>query len=112
MRGLIVILFALTLLACEQISTNEPEIRPKNVPPTAFWVGGSDGGVYARINESNGNFFAEIDYDSTGEIWYEGGFSYTGHDKFDLTNPSSYAAWDGDTLYLVNGQRLIAKSAK
>lgn len=112
MKGLIVTLLALTLLACEPVSTYEPSVRPDNVPTSALWVGGPDGGVYAKISESKGSYSGTIYFDSTGEVWYEGSFTYTGQDKFDVTEGSSYSAWDGDILYLVNGQQLISSSAE
>ena len=101
------LLLIFSLFACDQVSSFEP-VRPDNVPVTSVWVGGSDGGVFANINENNGNYFGVIYFDGTGEIWYEGEFEYTGKEPFNVNSKASYSAWDGEKFHLNNGQELAS----
>lgn len=100
------------LLACEPISTYEPESRPNGIPISALWVGGPDGGVYVTMQVVDGDYSGTIYFDSTGEVWYEGRFRYSGNTPFDASEASNYTAWDGDTLYLANGQQLDSLAYK
>lgn len=106
MKLLFTFVLMFLLLACEPVSTYEPEARPNGIPASALWVGGPDGGVYVRMQVVDGNYSGTIYFDSTGEVWYEGRFIYSGNTPFDVSEVSTYSAWDGDTLYLVNGQKL------
>lgn len=105
-------LFILVSLGCE---SQEPVViepdKPSSVPSEAIWVGGVDGGVFVLIKESespeNGEYWGEIYYVS-------GNVSYKGYLKahpenlshMDFNSRESYQGWDGDTLYLLEGEYL------
>lgn len=110
MKWLMVTFFSIFLLACEPVTSYEPEVRPDNVSDSAIWVGGPDGGVYAVVRLSNNKYSGTVYYES-GDIWYEGSFVYSGKEFFDVDDKTIYSAWDGDILYLVNGHQLIATNA-
>jgi len=107
MKWLMITLFSIFLLACEPITSYEPEVRPDNISASAIWVGGPDGGVYTVVKLLNDEYSGTVFYES-GDIWYEGSFVYTGKELFDVSDKTLYSAWDGDILYLVNGDKLIA----
>jgi len=109
MKWLMITFFSIFLLACEPVTSYESEVRPGNVSDSAIWVGGPDGGVYTAVKLLNGGYFGTVFYES-GDIWYEGSFVYTGTAFFDVSDKALYSAWDGDILYLVNGDKLIAEN--
>ena len=102
----IVILF---LFACQPATSYEPELRPESVPVSALWVGGADGGVYVDISLDAENYSGTIYTDSTGDVWYSGSFIYSGTAEFDVNAAGSYTGWDGEMLYLANGEYLKAE---
>jgi hypothetical protein len=55
--------------------------------------------------------FLSLYFDANGDIWYQGEFQYTGDSSFDTGDNLSYTGWDGDFLYLANGEKLIAVDA-
>jgi hypothetical protein len=112
MKWLLPFLLLFSLIACEKVVTHEPDSRPSNIPQSALWIGGSDGGVYALIQLTENTYTGTIYYDSTGDVWYEGEFIYTGKSSFNLTDHNNYSAWDGDVLHLTNGHKLISRSSE
>ncbi len=111
MKWLIATVLSFCLLACEPVTSYEPESRPDKVPVSAIWIGGPDGGVYALVRSEKRKYSGIVYYENSGDIWYEGDFTYTGEQPFDVTEQSLYSAWDGDVLYLVNGEQLVADHA-
>lgn len=109
MKNIISGLALLLLFACQPVTSSEPEIRPEPVPVTALWVGGADGGVYVDINHDAGNYSGTVYTDSSGDIWYRGSFTYSGTAEFDVKAATSYTGWDGEMLYLANGEHLQAE---
>lgn len=99
----------LILFGCQPVTSSEPEIRPEPVPVTALWVGGADGGVYVEINRNANSYSGKVYTDSTGDIWYSGSFTYSGTAEFDVKAATSYTGWDGEMLYLANGEYLQAE---
>lgn len=109
MRVLLVLLLVFSLVACDSTDTYGPKIKPSNIPDTAFWVGGADGGAYIEIKpnkEVRNKYYAKIYFDSTGEIWYEGWLIYSGKETLNINDKNIYSLWDGDTLYLVDNKFL------
>ncbi len=107
MKLLLLLMLVVSLFGCDNPEIN---IKPKGVPDTAFWVGGSDGGVYINIKQNKkikNKFYTEIYFDSTGEIWYEGWLYYSGDKSLNIKDKSIYSFWDGDILYLVNNETLV-----
>ena len=104
----------LAISSCElQEATVAPPVKPAAVPEQAFWIGGHEGGVFILISKQQGAdaYFGTVYFDTSGEVWYQGEFQYTGDAPFEVTSRSSYTGWDGDFLFLANGQRLIAVGA-
>jgi hypothetical protein len=106
---------AVTVHACPQpaLQTSQEPSRPASIPASAFWLGGADGGVFVSVAMASENtqrqYQASI-YHATGDLWYRGRLSLEplSAPAFDHRKPSSYTAWDGDTLHLENGGRLKA----
>lgn len=116
----ILVIFAF-LVGCESSRDNyqiKPPKKPINVPKEAIWSGGVDGGVFIVVQKKKNSFpniyFAEIYFDSTGEIWYKGRLSIEPSDNpiFEYNNKDVYSGWDGDTLYLRDGRILKAIDIK
>ena len=102
----------LTLFGCSNSTDNvEDNVWPDNVPNTALWVGGADGGIYLIIKKNasdNPDIYNGVIYYSSGGIDYEGKLSINNieNPSFDYKNSNSYSSWDGDTLYLRDGREL------
>ncbi|MDO6610431.1 hypothetical protein Q4601_09005 [Shewanella sp. 1_MG-2023] len=112
MKWINILLISFLLFGCEQVATIEPEVRPNNIPLAALWVGGSDGGVYVKVDPENGQYKGTIYFESSGEVWYQGGFQYSGNEIIDTRDQTLYAAWDGDILYLTNGEKLVSMATE
>ena len=108
MKWLIFAVLSCFLFACEPVASYEPEFKPGKVPGAAIWIGGPDGGVYALVKISENKYSGVVYFEHNGDIWYDGKFTYTGEQSFDVTDKSLYSSWDGDILYLVNGDKLIS----
>lgn len=108
LKGISVTALTFLLLACGSESRQSPE-KPGNVPANAMWIGKPDKGVFAAIDHINGEYTGTIYAGKTGEVRFEGGFIYTGKAPFDHTDSSLYQAWNGDILFLTNGEKLITK---
>ena len=92
-------------------------LKPDNIPESALWVGGPDGGVYVLVKKNKSD--NQTIYDA--KIYYsEGSVNYIGklvintpnNPLFDYQNINSYSGWDGDTLYLQDGRLLIIYNNK
>jgi hypothetical protein len=112
-----ILILCVILIGCEFIKGSaaiKPPQKPPNVPKEAIWSGGVDGGVFILVQKDKNSpaniYFADIYYDSTGEIWYKGRLSIDPLEKpdFDYRNKEVYSGWDGDTLYLKDGRILKA----
>ena len=106
MKQIATLIVFLFLFACQPVTSNEPQTRPAAVPIAALWIGGADGGVFVEISQDESSYSGTIYTDSTGEIWYRGNFTYSGNSQFDVNSTASYTGWDGEKLYLANGEYL------
>lgn len=84
--------------------------RPKNVPTTAIWVGGPDGGVWIVLRRSDkdppGTYRAKVYYQS-GDLEYQGPLVLRPNTSKPFTlNPAEFEGWDGDEILLGNGRSL------
>lgn len=109
MKQIITCIAILFLIACQPVPSAGPELRPEPVPVSALWVGGADGGVYVDISLDDKNYSGTVYTDSTGDVWYSGSFIYSGTAEFDVKAAESYTGWDGEMLYLANGEYLKAE---
>lgn len=103
------LIFSISACDIQEGTVASPD-KPEQVPEQAFWIGGHEGGAFILISnkKENNEYFGAVYFDTTGEVWYEGQFNYTGDAPFDVANKSSYTAWNGDFLFLENGEKLIA----
>jgi hypothetical protein len=99
----------LFLSGCNGTDKTSKVNKPVNVPNAAFWVGGADGGVFVDMEKENLDFSGSIFAEVTGAVLYQGKFTYTGKTEFEYKKPSSYSGWDGQTLYLKNGGKLVSQ---
>ncbi|WP_444944605.1 hypothetical protein ACJJIK_07230 [Microbulbifer sp. ZKSA006] len=106
-RWLALLLVSFTLSSCTQEVEGE-RTRPKDVPVHAIWVGGIDGGVYAIVKKSEGLYDVVVYYEN-GEVAYSGKMRLISDtpQAIDFDDAQSYLGWDGDTMYLINEQRLV-----
>ncbi|WP_328186042.1 hypothetical protein [Marinobacter sp. OP 3.4] len=105
MKTMLMLLIPFAVLACTPVSDSAPD-HPDNVPKSAVWVGGTDGGVFVQIDKGNSDYRGVVYAMETGAIWYEGPLEYSGSSAFDLDDPQVYDGWDGDDLYLTDGETL------
>jgi len=111
MKSLLLICSFFLLIACSD-KPEVPQSRPDNVPASAVWVGGPDGGVYVDLApmKEERHYYASIYADKTGVIWYRGRLqSEKSLVNFNPRNSSAYSFWDGESLVLANGVKLTAK---
>lgn len=111
MKFILSILLLLMFSACDvEHEEVAPPPKPETVPEGAFWVGGPEGGVFVSVSKGRDNktYFGTIYFEANGEIWYQGEFKYTGETSFNVSDRSSYTGWDGDYLFLKNGEKLVA----
>ncbi len=107
---LVIILSAIYVLDRIEISSVLPP-RPDNIPESASWVGGPDGGMYILVQKNNKDIPAIYDaeiYHSSGSASYKGKLAINPPDnpQFNYNDVNSYSLWDGDTLYLQDGRQL------
>ncbi|WP_028293947.1 hypothetical protein [Oceanobacter kriegii] len=109
MKYLLLPLILLALLPACDSTTEESSIRnkPSSVPESAFWVGGSDGGVYVFIEKLQNNIYRSEIYNESGEAEYKGKLQLLPPGALEYTNKSIFQGWDGDTLYLSEDRRLV-----
>jgi hypothetical protein len=88
--------------------TQAPE-RPPNVPASALWAGGPDGGVFFVIQKRGGKsgaYDASIYHDRSGDLLYSGPLTLGGSPgpEPDLSKPELFQGWDGERLLLTDGR--------
>ena len=93
-----------------EMKTEVPK-RPSNVPESAIWVGGPDGGFFVFVkkhNDADTRIYLAKVYYSSGDIAYNGLMRLypDGSSEFDVEKKESYVGWDGDKLYLSNNRHL------
>lgn len=106
----IVLFIGLTIFVCLlfvvnsfiSVEVSAPE-RPKNVPESAVWFGGVDGGQFIDVFLDDSNlFFVNIYSDFNGEIWDSGYFEYHGAtSSISIDEIKNNLDWyDGSTIKL------------
>jgi hypothetical protein len=111
----LVALLSLLLIACSQVGNSPP--RPANVPADAIWIGGPDGGVFAKLSPrpdaSPGEVAAQIFSQTTGESIFRGRLRIQPVDSPlpGLNDPEVFTAWDGEKLLMTDGRTLVPAPA-
>lgn len=98
---------------CVSCGIETADETPPAGPDGSWWTGGADGGVFVDVREDenpNDNiYYGTIYYEHDNSIWYQGQLQLEGAvESFNPRDKSAYEGWDGNTLYLVNGQHLEA----
>lgn len=102
------------IMGCERVleqNLSQPA-KPMNVPVSAFWIGGDDGGVFVILEKVKASpkevYFSEIYNDQTGEILYKGQLVLypPGQLQIEYKNPHLFSGWDGEALHLKDGRLL------
>ena len=107
MKLLICNLIFLLMLGCSvEHEVVEPK-KPSQVPESALWVGGMDGGVFIKVKEKSNKYIGEVYYIS-GDIAYKGELEIhpKGSTPPNLEAKESFTGWDGDIIYLSNDSYL------
>ncbi len=104
-----VVLELATLSVGCQSDTKIPP-RPVNVPATAAWAGGSDGGAFIECQiVADGFNSCKVYSDSTGEVWMHGTYALKGANRGATKSELVYSFADGRGIGLVNGGYLIPR---
>jgi hypothetical protein len=102
-----VVLFVVAAIVDCGSRVHEPP-RPVNVPKTATWAGGSDGGAFIECRVMTDGFdFCTVYNDSTGEVWMHGRYGLKGKNRGATESELVYSFADGDGIGLVDGGYLV-----
>ncbi|WP_324171794.1 hypothetical protein [Sulfurimonas sp.] len=112
-KNILLLIISLFFFGCDiQIGQfhDENATRHENIPKSAMWIGGLDGGVYIDIKklpiDEKTIYRATVFYES-GSIDYNGTLKINLLGKnFNYSDVNAYSGWDGDTLYLRDGRFL------
>jgi hypothetical protein len=97
---------------------DEGHTRPPNVPAEAFYIGGSDGGVYIQLKRASEIqdilYQASIFSDQSGKRLFDGLLKLMPADSppIDPSDTAQFAGWAGAALYLADGRKLLAIADK
>jgi hypothetical protein len=99
---------AIVLLAIGCRREARPPDRPKGVPGTAVWAGGSDGGSWFECRAAAGRSanFCTVYNDHTGEISAEGYFVLGDGRGAATADQLVFEAFDGKDIYLKDNRVL------
>jgi hypothetical protein len=104
-------------LEVEQADVQAP-VRPAGVPKNAVWAGGADGGVFLIVRPVGSSepdaYSVEVYYDHSGSRLHRG-VLYLHPVKsgaFPVGEAASYSGWDGETVHLNDGRRLVGASQR
>lgn len=105
---------AITISGCDiSVSTNESPTRPDNIPASAIWTGGADGGVFVSISTGQNKGYHLQVFHENGDVWYEGS-AHLKPENANLPLPiqaKELEGWDGTTLFLSDQRKLIAQES-
>jgi hypothetical protein len=93
---------------------SEPPKRPASVPEAAVWVGGPNGGNFLFVRPAGvfrPNLYTVEVYDpGSGTRVHRGVLRLEPprSGQFPVGEATSYSLWDGKTLHLKDGRRLVA----
>jgi hypothetical protein len=96
----------------EQGQVKAPK-RPAGVPKYAVWAGGADGGVFLMVRpmgrDTPDAYSVDIYDDHSGARTHRGTLHLEPAKSrpFRVGEAASYSRWDGETLHLRDGRRLV-----
>jgi hypothetical protein len=87
--------------ACKEAPVTPPP-RPARVPAAAVWAGGLDGGAWilCKPRQEPRDFDCTVFHES-GDVWARGRYRPSPADA--AAKGLDFSAFDGETLYLMNG---------
>ncbi|HKO20666.1 MAG TPA: hypothetical protein VJU82_17455 [Acidobacteriaceae bacterium] len=105
--ALVVTMFMAVLLGCKP-KPSEPR-RPANVPQSAVWAGGIDGGAFIVCIPSTGNEAntCTVYNESTGDVWMSGRYLLKGKQRGATASELHYQAADGRNINLDHNLILV-----
>ena len=87
--------------------------RPADVPSSAVWVGGSDGGVFLDCTPTaNSLYSCSVFNDTTGDVLGSGVFAVEGRESSKPVQVSDYSAYDGMRILLRSGSLVPTESSR
>ena len=100
-----VILYFAAGISCKHDQTH---VRPQQVPASANWVGGVNGGVWIEcsIDDRNKVNYCKIYNENTGSIEAEGAFVLKGTQKAASRDELYFNSFDGYVIRMENGKVL------
>jgi hypothetical protein len=90
--------------------SNSARSRPSNIPVTAVWVGGSDGGTFIDCAPPRNGHNECVVYFENGEVYMKGRYILEGTGRAATGRELQYNAADGCRILLSNGLILIPVS--
>lgn len=106
----VIIILVIIVMQFYKPKAEQPE-RPNNVPTTAIWDGGVDGGnwIDCQLVDSLQNiFYCTVYEDFNGEILFKGKMKLEG-EKISLSQLKNIlGVYSGNEIYLKNSKKLIA----
>ena len=106
MRIALSIVSILIVAGCQQHAA--VPVKPANVPTSAVWAGGVDGGAFIDCTPSSttaANACTVYD-DSTGEVWMSGRFTLQGQNRGARMEELKFDGADGARIFLQNNMIL------
>lgn len=99
---------------CSEPAALRPKQRPANVPSSAVWAGGADGGAYLRcVVDSQRNVDrCEIWNDFTGELVASGDYQLAKEHRAATYTELKFSGAVNDFIYLSDGRVLVRVASK
>ncbi len=87
--------------------------RPADVPSSAVWVGGSDGGVFLDCTPAPNSLYAwSVFNDVTGDVLASGKFAEERRESSNPVQVSDYSAYDGRRILLRSGSLVPTEASR
>lgn len=109
--GIAVLIIGLVLFFVIMNNKIEQPERPENVPTSAVWDGGVDGGNWIACNNvdsTNNLFFCKVYEDYSGKMIYQGKMKLEGEITSEKKLIKLLGIYSGNEIYLKDKRKLIA----
>ena len=104
-KALLLLAICTAAAGCEH--DPQPKERPHDVPPTAVWAGGPDGGAYFNCSTGGTANQCTIWSDSTGDVVNSGRFTLENKNRGATSAELQFHGTDGRNILLADGLRLV-----